>query len=235
MIGAYRREVVRLPAVAHSPDAIKSEPYQNFEATLEDVLLLLKLASPRAFERTIRRSADRVHRMIDKGASGEDQRLSAAVRGITNTVDQYLNHRDLLSGLMTIVLVTGVEAYLVESLVLIAREDPSLPTKDTQQVAHNRILRANTIEELRDELRRDWAKSVLSGPPAGWIKRLKALGAPIPSQTREKFGHLWATRNLICCTNRGRADPDSYLKDYLDQVQGLQRRSQGANPAAIHQ
>jgi hypothetical protein len=99
--------------------------------------------------------------------------------------------------MMSVMLVSFLEAYLEDGLVEIASKNPKVIK--TPVIEPNRLLEIESIDQLRTEIRLNWAQgSLRPGGPVTWGKQLRALGAPELKQTTlNNMQHLWDTRNLI--------------------------------------
>jgi hypothetical protein len=81
-----------------------------------------------------------------------------------------------LSDWMVVMLVTFVEAYLEDFLVMAVRLNPGW-FRSEAAISYNDLLDESTIESLRDKIRRRWARKVLrSDGPSKWIGRLARYG-----------------------------------------------------------
>jgi hypothetical protein len=99
--------------------------------------------------------------------------------------------------MMTVMLVSFLEAYLEDGLIEIAVKNPKVI--ENPAIEPNRLLEIESIDQLRAEIRLNWAQASLRpGGPVTWVKRLRVLGAAeIKGTTLSKMQHLWDTRNLI--------------------------------------
>jgi hypothetical protein len=99
-------------------------------------------------------------------------------------------------------------------LIGIAEKNPQVVKAPDQPPAAN-ILEANSLDELKSEVRRQWAHNELRpNGPKKWVRKLKELGAPkhLDDKVTNGAQQLWAARNLIV-HSRSIADT-SYEKLY---------------------
>jgi hypothetical protein len=119
------------------------------------------------------------------------------VSEISTATEQYVKAHTLTYEWTSVMLVSFIEAYLEESLTLIAKKDPAL-LKNMDPIPSDKVLNADSIEELKDDLRQQWANKTLKGGPKEWLKRLQAMGSPqYKKDSCFRMEHLWDTRNLI--------------------------------------
>jgi hypothetical protein len=94
-------------------------------------------------------------------------------------------------------LVSFLETYMEDVLMGIALKNPQVVKITNMNWA--RVFEVDSIDELRSELRRNWAHDALRpGGPVTWRQTLSNLGAPkFDQKIIETLRHLWDTRNLI--------------------------------------
>jgi hypothetical protein len=126
--------------------------------------------------------------------------LTTLKRGVSNIslgIDKYVQRKGLIYDWYCVMVVAFVEAYLEEGLVLIATKNQTLlASGDT--LSYQRVFEVNSLDDLKIELREQWAKKTLRGGPEKWLDRLKNMGAR--GYTKDcsfRIQHLWDTRNLI--------------------------------------
>lgn len=195
--------------------------YAIFVGTAADVAELMKILSRGAEElrASVRKEVQAVEDRVATSGALDANQTKDAVKRIGSGLDAYLGTLGLLTGLMTVVLVTGVETYLTQNLVAIARRDPKLPNKDMQPIGYSQIVDARTIEELHEELRREWARKFLARPPEQWLRKLAGIGLECPTDARQSILHLWDTRNLVVHA-RGVAD-SAYVGRYSGTMKNI--------------
>jgi hypothetical protein len=175
----------------------RTDAYRNFEANLDELLAMLKLARPRDLHRVMRNVGKRIHRQLQKNTAANAKAISSALSDLTSAVDEYITGRTMLQDWIAIVLVTLVHAYLEDGLVFIATKDRRL-LKTADALDRDRVFEVTSIEELRAELRKQWANKTLLGGPEKWLPRLHEMGARgYKKDCGFRLQHLWDTRNLI--------------------------------------
>ena len=115
-------------------------------------------------------------------------------------------------------LFTFTEAFLEDGLSELARRNPELLLKDAAKLDHRRIWEVDSLEELRAELRQQWAGGRLKGGPEKWVEYLQSIGGP-KSYNKDCIFYihtLWDVRNLIVHA-QGKASP-YYVKKYPSPV-----------------
>ena len=102
--------------------------------------------------------------------------------------------------------------------------------KDAPPISHNRALEVDSIEELRNEVRQQWAHDFLRpGGPETWLRRLKNMGARgYDDEATLQIQHLWDTRNLIV-HSRGAASVAYARKYATSEVKRGERVKVGIN------
>jgi hypothetical protein len=113
-----------------------------------------------------------------------------------------------LENWMIVMIVTFVEAYLEDFLVMIVQLNPSWCSSEATLTLED--LSDNcTVESLRDKICRRWAKGILrSGNPTNWIRRLESFGVRgYRDDLGEDMEKIWERRHEIV------HDPNSQLSD----------------------
>lgn len=100
---------------------------------------------------------------------------------------------------MPVMIVTTVEAYLIDVLAYAASIDPTLMQNSTQSASYAELTTASSLEEVMAELRYRWARNFLeNGGPRSWVERLTKMGARTYSpKTAQEMETLWGIRHLI--------------------------------------
>jgi hypothetical protein len=112
-------------------------------------------------------------------------------------------------------LITFLENFLEDGLMEVAVKNPQIIKKVEFQAI--RIFETESLEELRTELRRNWAQDALRPDgPRTWYRTFQDMGAPILEQKIvQSLEHMWDTRNLIV---HGRCIADAaYVKKYANR------------------
>lgn len=128
-------------------------------------------------------------------------------------------------------LVTFLEGYLEDVLIEMARKNPQL-VKDVALDIRS-IFQVASIEELRDEVRRQWAHNELRPDgPRKWYRAIKDKGAKQLDQSIiYEMQHLWDTRNLIV---HGKGIIDApYAAKYSDRREVKRGQQVGVGTAVI--
>lgn len=182
-----------------------SDAYKNLEANLGKLVELTALLYPTKLEQVVKKGAKHIERQLAMGPAIKVSYLKRTVSEISTAVDKYVKARTLTFEWTSVMLVAFIETYLEESLTLIAKKDPAL-MKNMDPMPPDKILNTDSIEELKDDLRQQWANKTLKGGPKQWLKRLQAMGSPpYTKDCSFRMEHLWDTRNLVVHA-RGIAD-----------------------------
>ncbi|MCY7275234.1 MAG: hypothetical protein LH702_16235 [Phormidesmis sp. CAN_BIN44] len=140
---------------------------------------------------------------------GEAKKLNLTVDQITEVtqeISSYAKNLDAhLSGFnmgvewMPVLMVTIVEAYLMDVLIYAASTDPSLMKKSEMSTSYSEMINASSLEELLQDLRHQWARKFINeGGPKYWIHTLKKMGARgYDSNLAKEMETLWGIRHLI--------------------------------------
>jgi hypothetical protein len=179
---------------------------ETFGANLDQILLLYQLL-PIEVKRRILRPASSVSRGVSQATKHaaeikgkvrfEGKWLERGASKISTGVKTYLQLQQVIYEWSSVMLVTFIEAYLEEGLMLIAMKNPKL-LKDAEPLNYETVFESDSIEGLKNELRRRWANRTVKGGPENWLTRLERMGARGYSEDcRFRLQHLWDTRNLI--------------------------------------
>jgi len=138
-----------------------------------------------------------ISREIKKTPKVNSEAIQRAVTSFSGSVTEFIHVHNFLYSWMSVMLVTFVEAYMEENLELIARKNPTL-LKNADPVSLDVIFESDSLEDLKAELRQQWAKRTLRGGPEKWLKRIQEMGARgYEKDCCLRMQHLWDTRNLI--------------------------------------
>ncbi|MBW4421775.1 MAG: hypothetical protein KME13_21575 [Myxacorys californica WJT36-NPBG1] len=110
---------------------------------------------------------------------------------------------------MPVLIVTIVEAYLMDVLVYAASTDSIFMEKSGMSSPYSEMANASSLEELLQGLRSQWARKFINdGGPKYWIHTLTKMGARgYSSELTEEMETLWGIRHLIVHST-GIATPD---------------------------
>jgi hypothetical protein len=146
----------------------------------------------------------------------EGKWLERGASQFTTGVGTYIQLQQMICEWSGVMLVTFIEAYLEEGLMLIATKNPKL-LKDAEPLNNETVFEADSIEGLKDELRRRWANKTVKGGPENWFTRLERMGARGYSEDcRFRLRHPWDTRNLIVHA-QAKVSP-AYLRKYQHEI-----------------
>ena len=97
-----------------------------------------------------------------------------------------------------VMLVSFTEAYLEDVLILLVQKNPDWMQDSTQSVSYPQLLRATSLPEILERMRRRWAKNIISGTPTQWLERLRKFGATgYASELGKNMKDVWDKRNLV--------------------------------------
>jgi hypothetical protein len=197
-----------------SDSALKTSALINFESNLDQINIFLRRLDPSQ----IAKAAAKMQAIVAKEAQSAPvvnlKKITRGLDALLALVQDYEAFRTPALRMMSVMLVSFLEAYLEDGLVEIASKNPKVIK--TPEIEPNRLMEVESIDQLRIEIRLNWAQgSLRPGGPVKWRKQLRALGAPELKQTTlNKMQHLWDTRNLII-HSRSIAS-NAYAKTYQD-------------------
>jgi hypothetical protein len=222
--------MAKKPVAKFYPEKLKSGALKNLENNFDDVLAFME----RIRTDELNQAAKRLKKSIEKETASipkiNVKRLTRSVEAYGQANEKWLAFYRPANRWMTVMLVTFLEGYLEDVLIEIARKNPQL-VKDVAIDARS-VFQIASIEELRDEVRRQWAHNELRPDgPRRWYRAIKDRGAKQLDQSIiHEMQHLWDTRNLIV-HGKGIIDA-SYAAKYSDR--GAKRGQQvGVGTAAI--
>jgi hypothetical protein len=97
--------------------------------------------------------------------------------------------------------VTFIEAFLEEGLSELARKNPALLWVDEVELDYSNTWEVDSLEELKAELRQQWAGQKIKGGRKKLVKFLQRIGGSHPPIFKDNclfwMQHLWDVRNLI--------------------------------------
>lgn len=205
------------PPISEASNKPKTDAMKNFEANLDLLMAFLNRLHPTVLLRVIKSLSRAVERFkADPKNTAPLKRVSAQ---LTGAVNEYLSSSCLSHEWISVMLVTFTETYLEEGLMSLAVMNPKL-MKDAPPIDHDRMLEVESIDELRDEMRQQWARQKVQGGPRKFVRRLKDMGARgYDEKEIFRVEHLWDTRNLIV---HSRCIVDvAYAKQYKHLQKGV--------------
>ena len=104
-----------------------------------------------------------------------------------------------LTAWILVMLVTFVEAYVEDVLILSVNLNPDWLHKSTARIDYSDLLKANSVDTLIHEIQVRWAKNILqSGGPDNWIGRLEGFGAKgYRPNLESEMRVIWEKRHSI--------------------------------------
>ena len=176
-----------------SDSAIKTSALKNFESNLDQINIFLRRLDPNQIKKAILKAQKMVAKEAKSAPALNVKKITRGVDALLGLVQEYHAFRTPALRMMSVMLVSFLEAYLEDGLVEIASKNPKVIK--TPVIEPNRLLEIDSIDQLRTEIRLNWAQgSLRPGGPVTWRKRLRALGAPELKQTTlNKMQHLWDT------------------------------------------
>ena len=194
-------------------DQPKTEAMKNFETSLEPLLGLTVRLIPKDVSSALKSLQRKIKRSQQAPPPIKMGFLQRDVDKITTGIKNYLAIKDFLFEWMSVMMVTFLEGYLEDALISLATKNPKL-MKDAPPIDHNRTLEVDSIDELRNEVRQQWAHDFLRpGGPDTWLRGLKNMGARgYDEKATLELQQLWDTRNLIV-HSRGTASV-AYARKY---------------------
>jgi hypothetical protein len=221
------RSKTRKPPRSEASNKPKTDAMKNLEENLDLLIAFLNRFHPDELHRVINSFGRSVNKLkADPKNIVPSTRVSTK---LTTAVNGYLAASRIANEWMSVMLVTFTESYLEDGLIRLAVLNPHL-MKDALPIDHNRILEVESIDELREEVRQQWAHQKVEGGPRKFVRRLKDMGARgYDEKEIFRVEHLWDTRNLIV-HSRGIVDV-AYAKKYKHLQKGVHVK---VNLAQLH-
>jgi hypothetical protein len=188
-------------------DKRKTDAAKNFEASLDQIVAFIDKINSRDVLRASRAFRRVILKEIASTPNINAKRIERASAAQKAAVDKWLAFLFPACRWMSVMLVSFLESYLEEGLIGIAVKNPSLIKN--ADIEKSRIFEVDSIEDLRNEMRLNWAHSALRpGGPETWRKMLRELGAPkFDESTLRKvptsLGYKKSYRSLTVCIKRG--------------------------------
>jgi hypothetical protein len=181
------------------PSPPKSDPLKLFEENLDQIVAFFERMSAAPLERTLKRAIASVVALAKSAPNIDVKRIAKSVQAASKATDRWLAFYLPASRWVTVMLVSFLEAYLEDVLKELASKNPAI-VKSKDGIPVTTIILAGSLEELKEDIIRNWAHDQLRPDgPARWYRVLRDLGAsPSLSPTLlSEMQHLWDTRNLI--------------------------------------
>ena len=124
-------------------------------------------------------------KVLSSNLSGLSRPGAAQAEKIRAITEEVLKHVKELTGgilvthgMMPVLIVAVVEAYLKDVLIYAAGLDRTLMQRAEQSATYQDTLNAESLEDLLLDLRSKWARSFVdNGGPTTWFKSFEAMGA----------------------------------------------------------
>jgi hypothetical protein len=194
----------------------QTDAMRNFETNISLLVAFLDRLKPNEIQRRAKSAMRVVGRY--KADQTNIAPLERAITKLNEATSDYLKVSQLSHEWMSVMLVTFSEAYLEDGLIGLSAKNPNL-LKDAPPIPPNRMLEAESLDELRHEIRQQWAHQKVEGGPRKFVRRLKDMGArSYDDKDVYRLEHLWHTRNLVV-HSRGIVDA-AYLAKYRHLQKG---------------
>ena len=223
--------MAKKPVAKPYPEKPKSSALKNLENNFDDVMAFIERMGVDGVDQAAKKLKKSIEKEMASVPEINVKRLNRSVQAFGKANKKWLAFYRPANRWIAVMLVTFLEGYLEDVLIEMARKNPQLVKEvaiDTQSV-----FQIASIEELRDEVRRQWAHNELRPDgPRRWYRAIKDKGAkPLDQSIIHEMQHLWDTRNLIV---HGKGIIDApYATKYSDR-RGVQRGQQvGAGSAAV--
>jgi hypothetical protein len=178
-------------------DAPQTEARKTFDANIEPMNALVHRLHPKELIRATKSVKRAREKWIETKDKADVKALTRATASLTKTTNRWLGLRKFSFESMSIMLVVFLEAYLEDGLIELATRKPAV-LRDVPAPEASRVFEVETLDKLRDEVRRRWAQSKVHGGPEKWGKMLTGMGARgYVKEEMHALQHLWDTRNLI--------------------------------------
>jgi len=163
-----------------------------------DHLLKFTHEGVRSYSATISEKLEAATAKVEAGAIQQESTV-AILHEAAEQISQFGGGLRIIQGLMPVLMVTIVEAYLKDVLIYGAEMDGTLMKDSGQTASYKELLNAESLKEVILELRGKWAKNFVDkGGPTEWIKRLTSMGARgYRPSTLALMEALWGVRHLM--------------------------------------
>ncbi|MBR0800307.1 hypothetical protein JQ615_33560 [Bradyrhizobium jicamae] len=123
--------------------------------------------------------------------------INISLDELARTIKEYVAFRTPAMRMICVMLVSYLEAYFEDIFIDLATRAPGIIK--SPEVDAKRLMEVGSIEELRSEVFRTWAKAqVRSGGPKNWCRRMREMGARSLDQAAiDAVQELYDVRNLI--------------------------------------
>jgi hypothetical protein len=192
------RSSTEKPPLSEASNKPKTDAMKNFEENLSLLVAFLNLLHPAEVQRGAASLGRIITRFMTEPTPKKLVPIVRVVNNLNKRISEYVMASRLSYEWISVMLVAFTEAYLEDGLIGLAVVNPQLLMNDAPSTDYARIFEVQSLDELREEMRRQWALQKLQGGPSKFVRRLKDMGAR-GYDDREIFRvqHLWDTRNLI--------------------------------------
>jgi len=150
----------------------KTDAYMNFENNLDHIMRMLKMiptadaqkhvVSLKRLSKRIFRNAKRVRKGVHTDLDRTLSDVTVELTEISAKINEFVALHNLLWDWTSVMLVAFVEAYMEEGLEYIATKNPGL-LKNADPLSFESIFEVDSLADLKDEIRRQWARKTLRG------------------------------------------------------------------------
>src|SRR5215831_10569391 len=157
----------------------KSKALAAFETNLDHInwLFSLLINAPIAMQSAVKDAIARMKAELPKlDLQGQKYFLEKIEHAMGPTQRTLGLGRTFLTNWMLVMIITFVEAYLEDFLVMIVQLNPTWCSSEAT-LSFEDLSDNCTVDSLRNKIYRRWAKGILrSGKPKDWIRRLESFG-----------------------------------------------------------
>jgi hypothetical protein len=175
----------------------KSEALKNYESNLDQIMAFVDQLRSARIGRVAMGTVKALKKEVTAVPKADVKKLERIVENYKAAADNYMAFLLPACRWMSVMMVSFMETFLEDGLIEVAKRNPRI-VKNVE-VQTSRLFEVDTMDELRTEVRLQWAHDALRpGGPKTWYKTLRQLGAPVLDEaTIDAVQHLWETRNLI--------------------------------------
>lgn len=197
----------------------KSKALLAFETNLDHVRFIIRLLArdiktPQDMLSDVQKTINTMQAELPNLDLQGQKRFLEKIDLAIDSIQPWEAGKEFLTRWMLVMIITFVEAYLEDFLVMLVQLNPSLCSSEATPSLDD-LSENCTVESLRDEIYRRWAKGVL-GRPGGrkkWIQRLENFGVRgYRDNIGEDMEKIWGRRHVIV------HEPSAQLSDDLDHL-----------------